>query len=312
VSDPTMESRVQTYLALRRNLGCALEREGSLLLDFARYSDRTGHEGPLTTELAVRWAKRPEGTNPIWWARRLDVVRRFARHQVALDPRTEVPLPRLLGTSYHRDQPHIYSDEEISALLRATGALVPINGLRPFTYSTLFGLLASTGLRISEALRLARTDVNLQNGVLRIGETKFYKSRLVPLHATTTAALRRYQEQRDRLCPSAQAGTFFVSASGAALKQNAVWHTFVVLRRRLGWDDRPQRRRPRIHDLRHTMACRRLRAWYEDGTDINQALPLLSTYLGHVNVTNTYWYLSAVPDLMSLASARFERHGAKQ
>jgi integrase len=283
-----------------------------LLLDFARYSDRTGHEGPLTTVLAVRWAKQPEGTNPIWWARRLDVVRRFARHQVALDPRTEVPLPRLLGTSYHRDQPHIYSDEEISALLRATGALVPTDGLRAFTYSTLFGLLASTGLRISEALRLARTDVDLQNGVLRIAETKFYKSRLVPLHATTTAALRRYQEQRDRLCPSAQAGTFFVSDSGAALKQNAVWHTFVVLRRRLGWENRPQRRRPRIHDLRHTMACQRLRAWYEDGTDINQALPLLSTYLGHVNVTNTYWYLSAVPDLMSLASARFERHGAKQ
>ena len=312
MSGPSMESRVQTYLTLRRNLGCALEREGSLLLDFARYSDRTGQEGPLTAELAVRWAKRPEGTNPIWWARRLDVVRRFARHQVALDPRTEVPLPRLLGTSHHRAQPHIYSDEEISALLRATGALVPRNGLRPFTYSTLFGLLVSTGLRISEALRLARADVDLQNGVLKIGETKFYKSRLVPLHATTTAALRKYQEQRDRLCPSAQAGTFFVSDLGAALKQSAVWYTFVVLRRRLGWENRPQHRRPRIHDLRHTMACRRLRAWYEDGTDINQALPALSTYLGHANVTNTYWYLSAVPDLMSLASARFERQGRER
>jgi integrase len=307
-----MESRARTYLVLRRNLGCALEREGSLLLDFARFADRAGHEGPLTAELAVRWAKRPEGTKQIWWARRLDVVRRFARHQVALDPRTEVPLPRLLGTSHHRAQPHIYSDEEISALLRATGALASTSGLRPFTYSTLFGLLLSTGLRISEALRLARTDVDLQNGVLRIAETKFYKSRLVPLHATTTVALRRYQEQRDRLCPPPQAGTFFVSDSGAALKQNAAWHTFVVLRRRLGWENRPQRRRPRIHDLRHTMACRRLRAWYEDGTDINQALPALSTYLGHANVTNTYWYLSAVPDLMSLASARFERLGSKQ
>jgi integrase len=307
-----MESRARTYLVLRRNLGCALEREGSLLLDFARFADRAGHEGPLTAELAVRWAKRPEGTKQIWWARRLDVVRRFARHQVALDPRTEVPLPRLLGTSHHRAQPHIYSDEEISALLRATGALASTSGLRPFTYSTLFGLLLSTGLRISEALRLARTDVDLQNGVLRIAETKFDTSRLVPLHATTTVALRRYQEQRDRLCPPPQAGTFFVSDSGAALKQNAAWHTFVVLRRRLGWENRPQRRRPRIHDLRHTMACRRLRAWYEDGTDINQALPALSTYLGHANVTNTYWYLSAVPDLMSLASARFERLGSKQ
>jgi len=307
-----MESRVQTYLALRRNLGCALEREGSLLLDFARYADRTGHDGPLTAELAVRWAKLPQGTNPIWWARRLDVVRRFAHHRVALEPRMEVPLPRLLGASHYRAQPHIYSGEEISALLRATGTLVPTNGLRPVTYSTLFGLLVSTGLRISEALRLAHTGVDLNDGVLTIAETKFYKSRLVPLHATTTAALRRYQEQRDRLCPSAQAGTFFVSDSGAALQQSAVWHTFVVLRRRLGWENRPQRRRPRIHDLRHTMACRRLRAWYEEGADINQALPALSTYLGHANVTNTYWYLSAVPDLMALASARFERHGSKQ
>jgi integrase len=312
MSSPNMESRVQTYLALRRNLGCAMEREGALLLGFAGYADRTGHEGPLTAELAVRWAKLPEGTNPLWWARRLDVVRRFARHQVALDPRTEVPLPRLLGASQYRPQPHIYSDEEISALLRATGTLVPTNGLRPSTYSTLFGLLVSTGLRISEALRLARTDVDLHDGVLRITETKFYKSRLVPLHATTTVALRKYEEQRDRHCPLAEASTFFVSDSGAALEQSAVRHTFVVLRRRLGWENRPQRRPPRIHDLRHTMACRRLRAWYEAGTDVNQALPALSTYLGHTKVTDTYWYLSAVPDLMALASARFERHGGKQ
>ena len=131
----------------------------------------------------------------------------------------------------------------------------------------------------------------------------------MPLHPTTTRALQDYAEQRERHCPFARAKTFFVSDSGAALKQSAVRDTFVALRRRLGWADRPQRRPPRIHDLRHSFACRRLLAWYEEGSDINQKLPALSTYLGHVRVTDTYWYLTAIPDLMAVASARFERQG---
>jgi integrase len=307
MTHPSMQSLAEAYLDLRRKLGCALEREGALLLAFARFADHTGHRGFLTTGLAVRWAKRPHAANPIWWARRLDVVRRFARRQLALEPRTEIPPPRLLGPSYRRPQPHVFSVDEIAALLRAAAALADAGGLRPRTYSTLFGLLASTGLRISEALRLTRDEVDLRRGMLRVSETKFYKSRLVPLHPTTTRALHDYAEHRDRHCPIAQAKTFFVSDSGLALKSSAVRYIFAVLLRRLGWTNRPQRRLPRIHDLRHSFACRRLLAWYEEEADINQELPALSTYLGHVKVTDTYWYITAVPDLMAVASARFER-----
>jgi integrase len=309
MSHPSMVDLAKAYLTLRRKLGGALEREGTLLLDFARFADRAGHSSFFTTELAVRWAKLPWPANPMWWARRLDVVRRFARHQVALEPRTEVPPPRLLGPSYRRPQPYIFAVDEITALLRVAAALAPEDGLRPRTYCTLFGLLASTGLRISEALRLTPAEVDLLGGVLRVSETKFYKSRLVPLHPTTTRALQDYAEQRNCHCPFAQAKTFFVSDSHAALKLSAVDATFVALRRRLGWADRPQHRPPRIYDLRHSFACRRLLAWYEEGADINQEIPALSTYLGHVRVTDTYWYLTAVPDLMAIAAARFEHQG---
>jgi integrase len=308
MSDLSMESRAQVYLTLRRKLGATLERQGRLLLDFARYADATGHQGPISAGLAVRWARLPEKALPTYWARRLEVVRGFARHESAEDPGTEIPAVGLLGPSCRRVQPHIYSDDEVATLMRAAGALAPVGGLRPRTYTTLFGLLAATGLRVCEALRLARTDVDLRSGVLTVSKTKFHKSRLVPLHRSTARALRDYAAERDRLRPHPQAPAFFISAAGKALRYSTVRDTFSELRRSLSPIRRGGRPAPRIYDLRHTFVCRRLLAWYQEGAEINLKLPVLSTYLGHVGVSQTYWYLTAIPELMAVACARFERY----
>lgn len=307
---PRMVRLAEDYLAYRKGLGFQLASAEPLLLQFAAYADRTGHRGPLTTELVVRWVKLPKAGSPGYLARRLDVVRGFARHRAVADPRTEVPPPRLLGATYRRRTPHIYSDAELSALVAAARGLSPGNRLRSHTYATLFGLLACTGLRVSEALKLACDDIDWRQGLLTIRLTKFRKSRLVPLHATTLAALRDYAARRDRLHPSPTTGAFFLTSRGTALARSSVGVTFWKLRKQLGWAAPAGRCRPRIHDLRHTFACRRLQRWYADGVDVDHAIAALSTYLGHATVRDTYWYLTGTPELMALATARFERFAA--
>jgi integrase len=294
------------YLAHRRGLGFALRIEGQLLLRFAAYADRTGHRGPLTTELAVRWARLPQEATPAYWARRLGIVRCFARYRAAFDAQTEIPPQRLLGEAYHRVTPHIYSEAELAALLEAARRLPPETALRPHTYATLFGLLACTGLRLSEALKLTLSDVDWQQGLLTIRQSKFRKSRLVPLHPSALKALQVYAERRARFFPLAPEG-FFISARGTPLRPATARGTFTRLRDQLSWVGRPGRRRPRIHDLRHTFACRRLLEWYRQGVDLDHAIASLSTYLGHGEVADTYWYLTGVPELMELAATRFER-----
>jgi integrase len=310
MSTHAMEELATEYLTLRRRLGFALVKEGRLLLSFARYADSIGHKGPTTTAVAVDWAKRNPQADPRWWATRLDAVRRLARYQHAFDPRTEIPPVGILGYPYRRKQPHIYSTDEIAQLLRAAAKLRPVNGLRPYTYTTLFGLLAATGIRVSEALRLTVPHVDLVGGLLTIVETKFHKSRLVPLHSTTKQALAAYTEQRSRRFPRPSTDAFFLSQAGTTLKYRRVRKTFAALRRDLGWTS-ACRPRPRIHDLRHTFVCRRVLRWHQEQADVNLMLPALSTYLGHAKVTDTYWYLSAVPELMAAASARFECRGGK-
>ena len=305
---PTMEERAQEYLALRRQLGYALHSTGQQLLAFARYADGLGHRGPITVDLAVRWARLPRGARPPWWARRLQIVRGFAQHRRLFEPETEIPPADLLGPHFRRGTPHIYSDTEIAALLGAAGALGPAGGLRAHTYVTLLGLLVTSGLRISEALHLGRDDVDLQSGVLTVVRTKFRKSRLVPLHPSTTQALVRYAEHRDRCHPQAAARTWFLNERGAPLGVGSVAHAFDILRRQLGWTTNRERRRPRLHDLRHTMAVRTLLRWYQEGADVDRKILALATYLGHVEVADTYWYLTAVPELMALTAARFQAH----
>jgi integrase len=295
---------VEAYLTERRQLGYALKIEAQQLRSFARFADAVGHRGPLTVDLVVRWATLPSARTRHFPQRRLAVVRPFARYLAAIDGFSEVPPDHLLGPLRRRPMHHIYSDQQLAALLDALGQLQPVGGLRPRTYTTLFGLLIATGLRISEALRLARKDVDLDRGLLVIRETKFRKTRLVPLHPTTVTALRIYAAKRDGRRLAANASAFFVTVTGSPLCYSTVRHVFQRVRRRLGWSELTPR--PRIHDLRHTFACRRLQQWYADGADVPVKVAALATYLGHAHVTDTYWYLTGTPELLAVAAARFE------
>jgi integrase len=298
---------VQQYLGFRRQLGYQLKIEGEELLRFGQFADKIGHHGPITTDLAVQWATLPAKGSRIYHARRLDMVRRLAKHQALFDPHTEIPVKGLLGPSYHpRPTPHIYTDDEIAALLEAASELGPRNGLRPHTFVTLFGLLASTGLRISEALGLHLQDVDLEDGLITVRAGKFKKSRLVPLHPSSTAALRRYFQHRGNRHPHCASASFFLTEHATPQKYHKTFMTFKALREKLGWHGKDTNGPPRIHDLRHTFAVRRLLRWYQQHADVHAKIVALATYLGHVKVSDTYWYLTAVPELLAIVAERFE------
>ena len=303
-----LQAHIDDYLNFRRGLGFRLDTQGALLAEFARYAEQVGHRGPVTTDLAVRWAQTTRSDDPAAAARRLAVVRQFARHRAAVDPATEVPPVGLLGeVPRRRPQPHIYSDAEIATLLGHARRLTPRGGLRPATYVTLFSLLVSTGLRLSEACRLQRGDVDLAAGMLTVRETKFCKSRLVPLHPTATRALGRYATERDTRPEVVVSSAFFHTDRSPVLLTDTVGRTFRRLRDRLGWTGQGRARRPRVHDLRHTFAVRRLLAWTAAGVDVESKILALSTYLGHTKPSETYWYLTATPELMAVTAGRFER-----
>jgi integrase len=311
MTTPTMVDRVNEYLTYRRSLGYLLRIEGQMLLLFARYADESGHRGPVTTELALRWARLPQQAARLYHARRLEVVRTLARYLVPREPGTEVPPRGLLGSAHARKPAFLYSDADLSALLEAARLLAPADGLRRRTYATLIGLMACTGLRINEALTLGADDIDLDAGVLTIRQTKFHKSRLVPLHATALAPLRDYVADRDSRHRQPRDTTFFVSDVGLRLPYTTVRHTFHQLLRRAMPEAAPAgRARPRFHDLRHTFACRRLTAWYHERIEVDRVIDQLSAYLGHAKVTDTYWYLTGVPELLALAGSRFEQFSA--
>jgi integrase len=298
-----LRAALDDYLRIRRALGFKLERAGRLLPQFVAHLERAGAE-TVTTELALAWAKQPPDGHPAWWAERMGLVRGFARHLQAFDPATQVPPTDLLPRPARRAIPYLYSDTDLGALMKATRALR--SPLRRATYDTLVGLLAVTGMRIGEAIRLDSDDLDWTNGLLTVRHSKFGKSRQVPLHPSTVEALAAYAQLRDQLCPQPTAQSFFVSISGARLIYNDVHWTFLQLVRRAGLQRRSATCRPRPHDLRHTFAVRTLLDWYRAGLDVEARLPLLSTYLGHFEPSNTYWYLSAAPELMALAGQRLE------
>ena len=302
---------VEEYLAVRRALGFTLRLPAGLLRNFSAYLEQE-HASHVTTELAVRWAQQPTAAQPAHWARRLGVVRRFAQYLSASDPRTEIPPAGLLPFRYRRTQPYLYSGAEVRRLLRASRRLPSKTGLRAATYATLIGLLAVTGLRISEALGLEDRDVDLAAGVLTIRRTKFGKSRLVPLHPSTTRALQRYMRVRDRIHPRRTTDRFFLGEGGCRLTEWTVRWTFNRLSHATGLRGPTDRRGPRLHDFRHRLAVTTLVSWYRRGVDVERRLPVLATYLGHGHVTDTYWYLTAVPELLRLAADRLERRGGSQ
>jgi integrase len=298
-----LHDALDNYLAIRRSLGYKLARTGLLLADFVGYLETNG-TGTITTDRALTWATLPPNEASDWWAQRLSVVRAFARHLHAIDPAHEVPPVGLLPGRSHRATPYLYSDADIAALMAAAqGFRSP---LRVATFKTLVGLLAVTGLRIGEALRLDRGDVGLAHGVLTIRLSKFGKSREVPLHASTVDALAAYARRRDEFHPRALAPALFVSTAGTRLLYCNAHLSWLDLVRRAGLKPRSAKCRPRPHDLRHSFAVRTLLGWYRDGGDVQARMPLLSTYLGHVHPGNTYWYLSAAPELLNLVAARLD------
>lgn len=299
-------NHLQDYLRLRRALGFKLEREGQLLPQLVAYVE-AADATTLSSDLAINWARQPVGVQPNQWAKRLGIVRKFAAYLQTVDPATEVPPTGVFPARRHRPSPYLWSERDICRLLEGARALEP--ALRAATHEALFGLLAASGMRIGEATSLQRDEVDLSAGVITIREAKFNRSRLVPLHMSTTETLRRYVIQRDHLCPRPRSTTFFLSGTGTKMDRSRVGKAFRKITTAMGV--RTEQIHPRIHDLRHSFAVRALIEWQRSEVNVDEHIGVLSNYLGHVSPADTYWYLSAAPELMELAAKRLNiRFGA--
>jgi len=300
-----LEQALTDYLSIRRSLGFRLHEVETHLRNFVRFLQAEG-TSYITRELTLRWATQPKDVQSSTWASRLGMVRRFAIWYSATEPRTEIPPAGLLPHRYRRKPPYIYTKEEIEQLLRQTQQLLSPKGLRAHSYTTLFGLLVATGMRLNEAINLDRPDVDLRLGILYIRRGKFGKSRYVPVHATTIDALKKYAAVRDRVFPTLTTPAFLISEHGRRIGARMAEETFANLSEQIGLrGPTPQRGRcPRLQDMRHLFAACTLVHWYRRGIDVERELPKLATYLGHVHMRHTYWYLEAVPELLQLATNR--------
>jgi integrase/recombinase XerD len=293
------------YLALRRALGYKLIEDGQVLAQFLTFVEQAGAEH-ITTELAVQWATHSHKASPARQAHQLSRVRLFAEYLSGIDHQTQIPPRNLLPAHYRRRPPYIYSEQQIRRLITAAEQLPSATGLRAHTYATLLGLLAVTGLRIGEAIALDDDDVDLNEQVLLVRQSKFAKDRLVPIHESTAQVLGEYAAMRRSCHPQAQSHAFFLAERGTRLIDCTVRQTFVLLCRRTGLRAVDAHHGPRLHDLRHTFAVGTVQRWYHQGLDVDVQMPLLATFLGHGHVSDTYWYLSAVPQLMALAASRLQ------
>ncbi len=298
-----LSAAVDEYLRLRRSLGYKLVRSGQLLVDFVAYLDRAGADH-VSIELAVAWATLPVNADSTWRSERLGVVRCFARYLQTIDPATEIPPAGLLFGGLRRPEPFLYSEADVTRLMEA--ARTVRSPLRSATLETLIGLLAVTGLRVGEVIRLNREDVDYEQDLLMVRNSKGGKSRAVPLHPSTVEALAAYSARRDELFPSPRAASLFVSTTGTRLRPSNLQTAFIDLQRRACLPFRSQRSGPRLGDFRHSFAVASMLDWYTSGVEVEPRLPLLSTYLGHVNPASTYWYLSAAPELLAAAAKRLD------
>jgi integrase/recombinase XerD len=306
----TLREAVRDYLEMRRSLGFKLRETGKLLPAFVKFLEE--HRSSfITTRLALVWAQQPSTVQPAEWARRLSVVRTFARYRSATDPRTQVPPPSLLPFQPKRARPYLYSEEEIRSLLHAALRMsyrFERGKLRPWTFYCLFGLLSVSGLRLGEARHLELQDVDLKAGVLTIRGAKFGKTRLLPLHASTCAVLADYLTRRQRHWAGRTVSSYlFLSSWGNRLDGGEIHRTFYALSRQIGLRGPSDSHGPRLHDMRHRFATNTLVRWYRSGEDPERRLPLLSAYLGHVHVADTQWYLEGSPELMREAMRRLEQ-----
>lgn len=309
----TLREALRDYLELRHGLGFKLHDAGLQLPRFVSLLEQRG-ERHITSRLALEWAQQSSTVQPAEWARRLGYVRGFARYRSASDAATEVPAAGLLPHRSTRARPYLYSEQEIDRLLSAALMLPtawPSTLLRPRLFHCLLGLLSVTGLRIAEALNLQLRDVDLDRAVLTIRAAKHGRTRLVPLHPSTVVVLGQYLHLREQALGARSSEHVFVSNTGRRLDGGTVHRTFYVLSRQVGLRAPGASHGPRLHDLRHRFAVQTLLHWYACGEDVARRLPVLSTFLGHVRVADTYWYLSAQPELMAQAMARLERRWAE-
>ena len=301
-----LHKAVRDYLTMRRGLGFKLAKHEVGLQEFVSFLERK-RSTHITVNLALEWATQHTWHKPYDWAARLTIVRGFARHWSATDPVTEVPPLGLLPFRPPRAQPYFYSNQEIRELLKAAKTRPSTDPLRAWTYYCLFGLLAVTGLRLGEALNLRIADIDWREGILTIRGAKFGKSRLVPLHASTRKVLADYARRRDRRFAPRPEGYFLVNKNGNRLDKGEVHRAFYILSRQIGLRAIKASRGPRLHDFRHRFAVETLLRWYRNGEDPKRRLPILSTYLGHAHVTDTYWYLTGTPALLGAAAKRLEK-----
>jgi integrase/recombinase XerD len=303
-----LKKSLEEYLSVRRVLGFKLHQDGNLLHVFVEFVEKK-KVSFVTIKLALEWATQPKDVQPAWWAKRLGMVRGFAKYLSATDPRTEIPTRELLPYRYHRKTPHIYTDTEISKLISIAKKLKSPRGLRATTISTIIGLLAATGMRISESINLNNKDVDLKSGILTVRGTKFNKSRLVPVHISTRDKLRKYARLRDKIYPRPQSPSFFISERGTRFGDHTLRCEFVSLLHQIGLRNHGDSDGPRLHDLRHKFAVKTMLGWYHSGVNVERNIVALTTYLGHRSVNDTYWYISGIPELLQLAALRLEKEG---
>jgi len=301
----SLAQAVADYLALRRSLGFKLREYGDCLHEFVSFLEKNG-SSHLTNKLAVEYATQRQDEKPVSWSRRLGIIRGFARYRFGADPRTEIPPIGLLRFRSQRARPYLYSQAEIRRLLEAALEMKTQYQLQRHTYYCLFGLLAVTGLRLGEAIRLQPQDVDLAAGVLTVRGAKFGKSRLVPLHPSTRAVLRDYAKRRDEFLAGRPTPYFLMTGRGKRMEKSNLSLVFRALSRQIGIRKPGVRHGPRLHDFRHRFAIETLLRWYRSGEEIARRMPVLSTYLGHLNVSGTYWYLGSTPELITAASKLIE------
>lgn len=304
-------NHIQGYLDYRRALGYQLETVERILRAFYRHASKRGYIGPLKRSWVEEFADAPTDVNPAYHAMRLRILHDFAKHWAVYDPRVEVPFRRTEQMGYHRATPRIYTDEEIQMLMAAARCSHVDQGIPGETHATIIGLMACSGIRTGEAATLRKRDVDWNQSLLRIRQSKGRPLRLVPLHHTAMAALESFADLRDQHFPRPTNDHFFLSKFGTAMTAKSISATFYRVRFRSGISMPSRDRAPRPYDLRHTFACNCLVRWLREGVDLSRAMHTLSTYLGHEDLDETYWYLSGIPSLMELVGERFADYAAR-